>query len=227
MSFTKQTLQHITGSIGIIQSKTIDDNDLTDILETLNSIIEIGELISSSDEEIAFYWNEIISDSISVIFDAVSGQYRLSISGLRNILELACHSFYFLDHKIELNLFINENSKADKYVSTLISNHLFFTTSYIKTFCPNIDNLQTKEDSVSSCLNNNYIKLCDVVHGRYQTLTKTDYLKIDYSKELFKKFETAFLNTLSIISVMYILRFNDFTKDSIIALAKKTNVIKL
>ncbi|MCZ8283894.1 MAG: hypothetical protein O9353_00425 [Bacteroidia bacterium] len=226
MSFTKNTLEQIQISINAIQKKTVDDNDLTVILDSLNAILEISERFNKNDNELEFYWNEIITDSISIIDSAISGHYRLAIAGLRNMLELACHAFYFYDHKIELRIFINENTKLGNYVSTLVRDQDFFTTVYIKTFFKDIELKQTKIDSVSSYLCLTYSKLCDVVHGRYASLTKINKLEITYSKDMFKKFESTYLYTLSAISTMYVLRFNDFTDDEINKLVKISNSIK-
>lgn len=227
MSFSKITLDHFSSSINNIFNETSLDNDLTKILEYLNSLIEISERFTEKDLELGFYWNEIISDIISVIYCGVSGQYRLAISGLRNTLELACSAFFYLDHKIELKLFMNENFKADKYVSAIINDYSFFKSNYIRTFNSNIDSIQVKEDSVSSYLNVTYAKLCDVVHGRYKSLTKTDKLTIEYSKPQFKRFEKTYFCTLSAIATMYVLRFNDFSNGEIVKLANESITFKM
>lgn len=227
MSFTKQTLENIFIPIRSIQTQTLDDNDLTVILEALNCLMDISENFTKKENDLSFYWNEIVSDSISVIYSGVSGNYRLAISGLRNILELACHAFYYLDHKIELKLFINENHKADKYIGTLISEHFFFTTAYVKTFCSKIEIIQKNQNSVSAFLNTTYGKLCDVVHGRYKSLTKTESLKIEYSKEMFLKFHQSYAYTLSCIACLYVLRFNDFSNPAINKIAKYSNTIEI
>jgi hypothetical protein len=227
MSFTKLTLDQFSSSINKIFNETSSDNDLSEILENLNSLMEISEKFTNLDSELEFYWNEIISDIISVIYCGISGQYRLAISGLRNILELACSAFFYLDHKIELKLYVNENFKADKYVSTIIHDYNFFKTNYIRTFNPQIDSIQTKDDSVSIYLNTTYAKLCDVVHGRYKSLIKKDKLAIGYSKMHFKKFEDSYVFTLSAIAILYVLRFNDFSNEEIIKLANKSGSLKL
>jgi hypothetical protein len=215
MSFSKQTLEQLSTAINQIVVKSQNDNDLTKILESLNSLIEIGERFNKKDNDLEFYWNEIISDTVSVIYCGVSGQYRLAIVGLRNILEMACCAFFYYDHKIELRLFIAEDSKADKYVSTLINDYHFFETQYIRVFYKDIENIQIQTDSISSFLRQTYGKLCDVVHGRYKALTKQDKLIIEYSKPLFKKFEKSYISTLSVIATLYVLRFNDLTNDEI------------
>ncbi len=227
MSYTKQTFEQIINSVGIIQKNTIEDNDLSLFLEYLNTLMEIRDNIILKDKELDFYWNEIISDSISAIYSAISGQYRIAISGIRNIFELSCHAFYYYDHKIELRLFINENNKADKYVSNLVKNHDFFTTIYIKTFYSNIESIQFKDNSLSERLVYTYSKLCDVVHGRFNTLTKKNSLEIVYNKTYLKNFETAFKEVIQLICCMYILRFNDFSNKSLNKLAAKSNTIKI
>lgn len=227
MSYTKQTLEHFSKSINKIFDETLLDNDLTSILDYLNTLIEIKDRFVKNDNELEFYWNEIISDTISLIHCGISGQYRLAITGLRNTLELACSAFFYLDHKIELKLYVNENFKADKYVSSIINEFHFFKTTYINTFNSKIGTLQTKEDSVSSYLHLTYGKLCDVVHGRYKSLTKADKLTVEYSKEQFKKFEKSYICTLGAIATLYALRFDDFTSIEINFLIKETNTLKI
>ena len=225
MSYTKGTLEHFSASINRIFNETISDNDFSIILEYLNTLIEIGGRFAKNNSDLEFFWNEIISDTISVIHCGVSGQYRLAISGLRNTLELACNSFFYLDHKIELKLFMNEDFKADKYVSSIIHEYNFFKSKYIKTFKVDIENIQTGEDSVSNYLSLTYSKLCDVVHGRYKSLTKTDKLSIEYSKSQFKKFEKSYIKTLSAIATLYALRFDDFSSIDINRLVNESKTI--
>ncbi len=227
MSYTKQTLELFSSSINKIFDETLSDNDLSEILNYLNSLIEISERFIKKDSELGFYWNEIISDVLSVIHSGISGQYRLATTGLRNTLELVCSTFFYFDHKIELYLFINADFKADKYVSTLTNEYNFFKTNYIKSFNADIVRIQKNENSVSNYLNLTYGILCDVVHGRYKSLTKIDNNSIKYSKEQFKKFEKAYISTLSAIAVLYVLRFNDYSNPEINTLAKKSNTINL
>lgn len=209
-----------------IQEQTMNNNDLTDILNALNNIMEVGKKVSEKESRLDFYWNEIITELISVIYASLSGHNRLAISGLRNILELSCHLFYYLDHIIELNLSINENSKANKYVSTLIRDDKFFTTAYIKTFNKKISELETKIDSVSYFLQKEYAGLCDVVHGRNKSLFKKEELVIKYSQKEFNRFEKEYINLTSIITVMYILRFEDYSNNEFNELAMKSNTLK-
>jgi len=86
MSYTKQTLEHLFNSNSKIFKETLDETDLTDVLKQLNSLIEIRDNVIQHDEELEPIWNEIISDTISIIYSSTSGHYRLAISGLRNIL---------------------------------------------------------------------------------------------------------------------------------------------
>ena len=209
MSFTKKTFQDVIfAPVSKIQKNTLEDNDLTEVMNCLNAVIYIGDFIKEKDPETIKFWNEIISDSISVIFSSTSGFYRLSISGLRSILETACHAFYFYDHKIELSLFINENFQADT-VSHLVNEKHLFTTKYIKTFNKDIIQMQLAEDSVATHLKKTYSSLCDVVHGKYRALTREEELKIEYDKTLYKKFESLYLQTMGAIVIMFYLRFND------------------
>ena len=182
MSSTKKTIQNFfIDEAQNIQEETMNNNDLTDILSALNCIMEVGEKVSEKEAKLSFYWNEIVAESISVIYASISGHNRLALSGLRNILELSCHTFYYFDHIIELNLSINEDLQADKYVSTLIRDDKFFTTAYIKTFNTRILELQKEKDSVSNFLKKEYAGLCDIVHGRHKTLLKKEELSIKYS----------------------------------------------
>jgi hypothetical protein len=228
MSYTKQTLESLLkANSDSIFKETLEQNDLTEILNNLNNIIDLSESFNRVDNDIQPLWNEIISDIISIIFSSLSGHYRLSISGLRNLLELACSAFFYLDHKIEYKLYSNADFIADKYVSSMINDYHFFKTEYIKTFNNSIETIEVKPDSCSSYLTLTYKKLCDVVHGRYKTLTKTDNLIIEYNHNLFKKFETMYTHTLSAICVMYILRFNDISNPNLNKLAKFSKTINL
>lgn len=227
MSYTKQTIEHLFKANSKIFNETLENNDLTEILNNLNLIIDIKDDFISRDSELEPIWNEIISDIISIVFSAISGHYRLAISGLRNVLELGCNAFFYIDHKVEFKLYSNSNFKADKYVSAIINDYHFFKTEYIRAFNPDIETIQTKQDSCSSYLNTTYGKLCDVVHGRFQSLTKQTELKIDYDHSLFKKFESKYNYTLSAIALMYILRFNITDNMGVINLAKTTNALKL
>jgi hypothetical protein len=213
MSFTKTAFQEgIFAPVSQIQKNTLHDNDLTEVMNCLNALIYIGDVIKMEDPDTIKFWNEIISDAISVIFASTSGFYRLSTSGLRSILETACHAFYFYDHKIELLLFINEDFQPDT-VTNLINDKNFFTTKYIKTFNPNIILRQFTENSMSAHLKKTYFSLCDVVHGRYKALTKEEELEIGYDKEQYKKFETLYFHTIGAIVIMYHLRFKDKAKE--------------
>lgn len=226
MSFTKSTIQNIINAAEKIQNKTLLDNDLTAILKALNTCLEIRDKIIAQSNETEFYWNEIISELLAVLYSSISGYPRLGITGLRNILELVCHGFFFYDHPIELKLSVNENSKADRYVSTLIKDYDFFKSNYIKTFKPDINIIQTTEDSVSIYLKKEYATLCDVVHGRHNTLTKNESLKITYVKKDFKNFENHFLNVTSIIANLYILRFDSFENSDFSEHASRLNLLK-
>lgn len=228
MSYTKITFRDsILKPVNKIQQDTLSDNDFTLILKYLNAFIDIRESLINKDNEIGQLWNEIVFDLLASIHSASSGFYRSAIVTLRSILEISCYSIFYYDHKIEYNIFQNENSKADKYVNTLVNNYDFFKTRYIKVFNYNIESTQTKIDSVSDYLLKKYGELSDVVHGRYNSLIKIENLSINYSKSNFKKYEKLLFSTLSIISVLYILRFNDFSVSDIIDLSKISGVINL
>ncbi|MDX3916333.1 MAG: hypothetical protein QHC79_22525 [Pseudosphingobacterium sp.] len=205
----------------------MEENDLTDCLDLINSVFYIQEKFAASNSELDPILNEIVSDIISAISSALLGHYRLATSGLRNVLELSCSALFYLDHKIEYKLYKDFDFKADKYVSTLINEYHFFKSTYIKTFYPNIVNIEKELDSCSSYLSRTYGKLCDVVHGRYLSLTKTNNLTFEYNQSHFSKFKTILEHTLGAFFLLYILRFNDFKNASILNTVKKTNVIKL
>lgn len=226
MSFTKITFNKILNAQNEIHKETLDNNDLTEILSLINSTIYIQEKIFSKNSDLEPILNEIISDTISVISTALQGHYRLATSGLRNILEISCSAIFYFDHPIEYKLYKDFDLKADKYVSTLVNEYYFFKTNYIKTFYSNIENDQKETDSCSAYLSKTYAKLCDVVHGRFLTLTKIDELKIEYNKELFQKFKTMLEYTLGALFTMYTLRFNDFNNQDILKIVNKTNILK-
>lgn len=226
LSYTKKTLDIIYQNNSRIFNETSDDNDLTQILEHLNLVIKVSESLSDKDLEVTPLCNEIIADTISSIMSAQMGFYRLAISGLRNILEMACSVFFYYDHKIEYKLFSCADFKADKYVSSIIANNHFFKSDYIQVFYENIKKIETKNDSCSDFLSTTYAGLCDFTHGRYKTLIHKEKLEIAYNKDSFKKFETIYNKVIGAICLMYFLRFNGFSDNTIKQLALKTNAIK-
>jgi hypothetical protein len=227
MSYTKQTFKsEILNPVNKIQEETINNIDLTKILEYTNQLFDIKERITEKDGEIGELWNEMVFDLLSSIHSASSGFYRSAIITLRSILEIGCYSIYYYDHKIEYNIFQTEDTKADKYVNTLVNNFEFFKTRYIKSFYGNIEKIQKKPDSVSEYLLRKYGELSDVVHGRYKSLIKIKKLSINYSKADFKKYEKLFCNVLSILSVLYVLRFDDFNNEELKELVNVSGVIK-
>ena len=228
MSFTKKTFKDsILNSVNLIQKKTTDDNDYSSMLKYLNCFLEIQENIKNKDEDIGLLWNEINFDLISSIYSASSGFYRSAIITLRSILEIASVSIFYYDRKVEYYLYRHENYEADKYVSTLIYDYDFFKTKYIKAFHEDIEIIEDERNSVSRYLKKQYSKLSDVVHGRYESLFKVNNFEIKYNKANFKKYENLLFSTLSIIAVMYILRFNDFSDNDVLELAKISGVINL
>ncbi len=229
MSYTKTLVKEsLRNSTNIIQDKSLEDNDTTLIWDYLNASMDISQNIMAQDKEIGILWNEIINDIIASIYMALSGFYRPGIVILRSVLEIGCNSIFYYDHKIEYNMFQQQNAKADKYVNTLVNEYSFFTTKYIAVFYSNIEVLQTCEDSVSNYLKKIYSNLSDNVHGRYETLTKTnEELAIVYDKGFFKRYEKLLFSTLSILAVLYILRFNDTSKITINRLANISEVIMI
>lgn len=228
MSYTKSTFKNsFQDPISGIQEESIKRHDLEELLSILNSCLYIQEKINENDIDIGLLWNNIIYDVISTIHSASSGFYRLANSGLRNVLELSCSSIFFYDHKVQYHLFSKENQMADKYVSKLVSEYDFFTSRYIRSFYSDIGEIETEENSISTYLKNKYRKLCDIVHGRFYTLDQSQKLQIEYSQGEFNRFIGNYKETLSIISVLYILRFNDFDNEELLKLANYTNTIKV
>ncbi|NFG40410.1 hypothetical protein FC789_04200 [Clostridium botulinum] len=226
MSYTKQTFKNeILNPVNKIQEDTLNNIDLTKILEYTNQLFDIKERIIEEDKEIGELWNEIIFDVLSSIHSASSGFYRSAIVTLRSILEIGCYSIYYYDHKIEYSIFQTEDTKADKYVSTLVNNFEFFKTRYIKAFYLKIEEIQKKPDSISEYLLKKYGELSDVVHGRYKSLIKIKDLKINYNIGDFKKYEKLFCNVLSILAVLYVLRFDDFNNKKLKELVNISGVI--
>ncbi|WP_347940356.1 hypothetical protein AAEY33_22275 [Peribacillus simplex] len=228
MSYTKATFRdNLLKPVNAIQIDTVNNNDFTPILKYLNASIDIGSNIAKIDSDIGVLWNEIIFDLLASIHSASSGFYRSAIVTIRSILEMGTASFFYYDHKIEFSIFQNTNAKADKYVSALINDYDFFKTKYIKCFYNDIETIEKGTDSVSSFLTKKYGELSDVVHGRYNSLIKINTLNINYSQGDFKKYEKLLLSTLSILAVLYVLRFNDFSNPDIVDLVKICGVVNL
>ncbi len=228
MSYTKKAYEdNIIKNVQQINKTTINDNDITPLLNLIDNTLDILEGIQKSDSAIGELWNEIASDIISSVNSATSGFYRQGIITLRSVLELGCMTYFYADHKVEFHLFKTHDAKADKYVSTLIRDYDFYNTNYIHSFYSNIEVIQTKNNSVSNFLNKIYKDLSDVVHGRYKTLTKQSTLKIEYNKEQFNFYKDKLNSVLSILATMYILRFHDMENKSLITLANKSGTVKL
>lgn len=228
MSYTKSTFESmISQPVQSIQVKTIEEIDFTDILKYLNATIYMSEKIATKDSLIGELWNEIVYDLLASIHSASCGFYRSAIVVLRSVLELGCNSFFYLDHQIEYSIFRNANSKADKYVSVLINEYDFYKSAYIESFFPNIITCQIKQDSVSEFLKRIYASLSDVVHGRHNSLIKANGLEIKYEVEFFKRYQKLLFDTLSILAVMYALRFQDFSDVELVELSNKSGVVRL
>lgn len=227
MSYTKVMFQdQIVGPVLKITNKSLEDNDYTEILNKIDITIDILDGIKKLNPKIEELWNELASDVLASIYSASSGFYRHAILALRSVLEIGCNTFYYLDHNIEYEMFIKFNTKADKYVSSLVNDHAFFTSKYISTFYSDIDKIQTAPDSVSVYLKTLYGELSDIVHGRYNSLTKKQSLQIKYSKKEFKSYEQFLSRVLSILCTMYVLRFNEKGNHNIIKLAKLSGTVK-
>lgn len=228
MSYTKTTFESmISKPVQSIQVKTLGQIDFTDILKYLNATIYMSERIAVKDRLVGELWNEIIYDLLASIHSASCGFYRSAIVVLRSILELGCNSFFYLDHQVEYHIFRNTNSKADKYVSVLINDYDFFKTAYIESFFPDIVSHQSRQDSVSEYLRRIYAALSDVVHGRHDSLIKTNGLEVKYEIEFFKRYQKLLFETLSIMAVMYMLRFQDHSDMDLVELSNKSGVVNL
>lgn len=132
MSYTKAMYEDlILESVNKITKKSLEDNDYTLILNKIDVTLDMLEGISLEDPKIGILWNELASDVLASLNSATTGFYRQAILSLRSVLELGCNSLLYLDHKIEYEMFIKFNAKADKYVSTLVNDYSFFTTKYI------------------------------------------------------------------------------------------------
>ncbi|WP_217581554.1 hypothetical protein [Lysinibacillus sp. GbtcB16] len=227
MSYTKKLYEeNIVKNVQEIMSKTIGNNDITPILELIDSTLDILEGIDQVDPEVGQLWNEITSDILASVNSATSGFYRQGILTLRSVLELGCMSFFYLDHKVEFHLFKEHDAKADKYVSKLIREYNFYKTDYISSFYTNIEEVQTKRDSISEYLDKTYKDLSDVVHGRYKTLKKQDILKIEYSISDFNNFKKFLTSVVSILATMYVLKFENKNSE-LIKLANVTRTVVL
>ncbi|WP_303871895.1 hypothetical protein [Acetobacterium wieringae] len=227
MSFQKQQIQtDIIDNVISIQKATLDNNNFTKILEYLNVFLDIHQSIDSEDRELIKLWNDIVADIIGVIHTGISGFYRLAMISLRSILEMACSSFYYYDHRIEYFMFLEHDSIADKYVTSLVNDYQFFKTNYIQYFADDIGEIEKQKNAVSEKLVLIYKNQCDVVHGRYKKLLNSEALNIEYNEISFKKFEKMFIETMSIIALMYVLRFNVRDNITLLELAEFTKVVK-
>lgn len=227
MSFQKKQIEtDLIAKVSRIQNKTLEESDFTKILEYLNVFLDIHQSMDVDENELIKLWNDIIADILGVIHSGISGFYRLSMISLRSILEMACSSFYYYDHKVEYHMFIEHDLAADKYVSTLVNEYQYFTTNYIEYFANDIKQIESAKDAIANKLKQIYKNQCDVVHGRYKKLLKSEGLSIEYDMILFKKFEKMLIETMSIISVMYVLRFNKRDNASLLELAEYTKVVK-
>lgn len=226
MSYTKDIFNgFLFEPTNELRIETINKNNCSELLEDLNNLLKIRDLIIENDEECGELWNEICIDLLAIINSALSGFYRTAIIGLRSVFEMGCSSIFYMDHPIEFYMFQKENTKADKYVSTLVNEYSFFKTRYIKAFCSDIDEKQKEEDSFSKYLQRLYAELSDVVHGRYNKLANVDDFHIDYNVEQYKKFEELCKKTISILIIMVAIRL-DKNIDNIQKYYRITGVMK-
>lgn len=208
-----------------IRTETVDNNDCSELLEDLNTLLKIRDILIQKDHEYGDLWNEIGIDLIAIINSALSGFYRTAIIGLRSVFEMGCSSIFYMDHPIEFYMFREENTKADKYVSTLVNEFDFFKTKYIKAFCVQIEGKQREEDSIAKFLQKLYAELSDVVHGRYNKLANIENFNINYDIRQYKKFKELYTKTVGILVIMVALRLN-ISVENITKYYKVTGVIK-
>jgi len=227
MSFQKRQMEtDLIEKVASLQAETLENCDFTKILKYLNVFLNIHESIDEEDSELTKLWNDIIADILGAIYTGISGFYRIAMISMRSILEMACVSFYYYDHKVEYHMFVENDLAADKYVSTLVNDYRFFTSNYIHYFADDIDDIEVSNNAIANKLKKIYKDQCDVVHGRYKNLLKADGLSIKYDKILFDKFERMLMETMSIVSVMYILRFNKRDDKSLLELAEYIKVVE-
>lgn len=222
---SKQIQEILIEPVSSIHDESMKQVDFETMLEYINVFINVKEMLQNKDEKVFNVWNEIVGDSIACMYNAMSGFYHIANIGLRSILEMACSAFYYYDHKIEHYLYMEQNAKADKYVNTLIDNFDFYKTNYIKAFYPQINNNEKEVDSVSKYLKRLYSKLCDIVHGRFYTLSKTDELKIEFNIAQFNYFQDNFKDVISILILLFVLRFNDLATQQMIEKAQQIGVV--
>ncbi|MGI2079683.1 hypothetical protein N5094_04560 [Shewanella putrefaciens] len=208
MSFSKIEIDNIYSYIEGIKNDTLKSEDISIQLEALDRLMDVSELYVARNFETSFYFNEIKADMVSILVSAISGNYRLAICGLRGVLELACHSFYYPDHIVEFRIFNENNEQATRYVTALISNDSFYTTKYICSFRSDSVFKEVKENAFSERLKLQYKKLCDYVHGRGNSFMKRSNEKIEYDSKYFSDFSCNYLNVISLIILMYELRYS-------------------
>lgn len=226
MSYTKEIFEDfLINPVNSIKESTISQNDCSEILECINNMFTVRDKFIEENDECGSLWNEICIDVLSVVNSAFSGFYRTATIGLRSVFEMGCNSIFYYDHMIEYHMFKKENTKADRYVSVLVNEYSFFKTRYIRAFRENIEDIQKEEDSVSKFLTRLYGELSDIVHGRYNKLTNVADFHIEYNINQYKQFERLFIETVDILLVLAILRFN-VTIDNQEKIYKNTGVIK-
>lgn len=222
---SKQIEEILIEPVSDIHQQSLKEVDFADLLEYVNLFISVKETLQNEDEKVFNIWNEIVSDSIACIYNALSGFYHTANIGLRSIFEMACSTFYYYDHKIEHYLYTEQNAKADKYVNTLVDNFDFYKTNYIKAFYDQIEEQEKEVDAVSRYLKRLYSKLCDIVHGRFYTLSKTEQLNIEFDKAQFNYFQDNFKNVISTLVLLFTLRFYDSANQEMKENAQKIGVV--
>lgn len=215
MSFTKRQVEKLFQYAAEIKDETLENVDSSSELEAFNLVLNIAEEFRKKHTDLGYYFDEIQSDMLSILQSGLTGNYRLAIGGLRGVLELICHVFYYCDHPLERKIFIDNDECATRYVSSLVQNESFFKTKYIKAFNANSKFEEVKTDAFAHLLVNEYKNLCDHVHGRTRSLTKIESQHISFDIKLYAALSKYYQNIVSILAMMFEFKFpgnEDVTK---------------
>ncbi|MEB4869026.1 hypothetical protein P8831_09890 [Priestia megaterium] len=210
-----------------INIKTMENYDLSDLLEIIDINFEILFKIKLINEDVSKLWNDVLFDVMSSVYSATSGFYRQAQITLRSVLELGCMSFFYLDKESEFISYKEYEGKT-KTPTSLVNQDGFFTTDYIRrNFYSDIDSIQKCIDSVSEYIKKIYSELCLTVHGRYNKLNRQEELPLRYNQDLLEEFIKNLNAVMSIFATMYILRTADMSIEKLVSLAKSSETIEI
>jgi hypothetical protein len=182
MSFEKLEIEKIFKYISEIKDETLTKVIVSDELEIIDLLIHLSSEFSKENEGLSHYFDEINSDMVAILLNAITGNYRLSICGLRGVLELLCHAFYYDDHMVEYRMFDTENEQATRYVTTLINEQDFFKSKYIKALQSSSKYKEIKANIFSDYMKKEYKELCNYVHGRGDSFMKKETDRIEFNE---------------------------------------------